>query len=150
MNVRSCWIAAALMLGGCVNQDLRFYEVELEGTVVSVDPQLDGLGEVHLELHHERVGQGMFERPLGLVDAWTLPIGEREFAATSLVSQDDGAAGLVVYGWLDLDGDGVLCSIDGDRSEPAGIVNLDEYPSHAIRFTLELSEPCKGPEALFP
>jgi len=141
----SCWVALAL---GCVNEDLRFYEVELSGTITTADPALDGQGEVHLELHHERVGLGEFEHPFGLIESWTLATGEREFTGTGLVPTDNGAVGLVVYAWLDLDGDGVLCSVDGDRSEPAGFVVLDGYPAHSLEFVLTLSEPCKGPEGL--
>jgi hypothetical protein len=143
-------LITALAVGGCVNEDLHYYEVELTGTITTADPQLAGVGEVMLELHHERVGQGMFERPLGLVERWSLATGEREFTGTALVSQDDGAEGLVMYGWLDLDGDGTLCSPDGNRNEPAGIVVIDEYPAHELSFTLELAEPCRGAEGLYP
>jgi hypothetical protein len=143
-------IVAMLSLGACVNADVHLYEIDLEGSITTVDPIFDGQGELHLELHHERVGEGKFEHPLGLIDAWILAEGEREFAGTTLVPTDDGAEGLVVYAWLDLDGDGVLCSVDGDRSEPAGVVVLDEYPAHAIEFALVLGEPCKGAEGLFP
>ena len=143
-------LIVSLMTTACVNGDYYYYEVALEGTISTVDPQFDGLGEVHLELHHERKGEGMFERPLGVVETWTLGEGEREFTGAALVSQDDGAEGLVVYGWLDLDGDGTLCSPDGDRSEPAGVVVLDGYPGHELSFELELSEPCLGPEGLYP
>lgn len=140
-------LAAALF--GCVNEDLHFYEVRLEGNVTTVDPALDGQGEVHLELHHETIGEGELRRPLGRIEAWTLDPGQRQAEDTVPVSTDGGADGLVLYGWLDLDADGVLCGVSTARDEPAGVVVLD-YPAHEIGFELVLDSPCKGAEALFP
>jgi hypothetical protein len=140
-------LAAVLGLSGCINEDLRLYEVELRGSFVD---ELDaGAARVFVEVHHAESGSGEFVRPLGLIERFELDAGERMFEESVLVPVEEGE-GLVVYAWLDLDGDGVLCSIDGNRDEPAGLVELGEFPAHAITFELVLDSPCKGPELLWP
>lgn len=134
-----------MVLVGCINEDVRLYEVALTGEISSSSAG----GSVHVELHHASVGSGELERPLGLIERWTLDEDERSFAAEVLVDRDAGE-GLVVYAWLDLDGDGVLCSVDGDQTEPAGAIELSEFPAHAIDFTLALDQPCVGPELAWP
>lgn len=134
-----------LLLVGCINEDVRLYEVALTGELVSSSSG----GTVHVELHHASSGTGELERPLVLIERWTLAEDERSFAADVLVDRDEGE-GLVVYAWLDLDGDGVLCSVDGDQTEPAGAIELTEFPAHAIDFMLALDQPCVGPELAWP
>lgn len=136
--------------GACVNEDVHLFEVELAGRIATEDVALDGQGTVHLELHHGYVGEGELRRPLGLIETWALDSQVREFEDVVLVSTDGGAEGLVVYGWLDLDGDGVLCNVGAMEEEPAGVVVLGDYPAHEIEFELELSVPCRGIEPLFP
>lgn len=133
----------------CVNEDRHFYEVRLDGRVATEDPDLDGQGEVHLELHHGYLGEGVLRRPLGSIEQWTLDPAERQLQDVVLVSTDGGAEGLVLHGWLDLDQDGVLCGVTASLMEPAGLLVLD-YPAHEIGFELVLDSPCKGAEALYP
>ena len=136
--------------GACVNEDVHLYEVELAGRIATEDPALDGEGDVYLELHHGYVGEGELRRPLGLIESWQLDPEERELDDVVLVSTDGGAEGLVLYGWLDLDGDGILCAAGTVIEEPAGVVVLSDYPAHVISFDLQLSSPCRGVEPLFP
>jgi hypothetical protein len=89
-------------------------------------------------------GSGELEHPLGLIDQLELEPGARELDHTLLVPRDEGE-GLVVYAWLDRDGDGILCGLDGDVAEPAGAVLLD-YPPYALEFEITLAQPCVGPE----
>lgn len=133
-----------LLAAACINEDRRLYEVELVGEVVAA-PETSGA--VHLELHHAETGTGPLRTPLGRID-------ETELAApgaatwTTLVPQGEGE-GLVLYGWLDIDGDGVLCA-PGAAPEPAGVVELADFPAHTLAFTLTLDTPCAGASALFP
>lgn len=145
------WVAVlAAGTGACVNEDVHLFEVELAGRIATEDPSLDGVGTVHLELHHGYVGEGELRRPLGLIESWALGPEVRDFEDVVLVSTDGGAEGLVMYGWLDLDGDGVLCNVGSADEEPAGVVVLSDVPAHDISFELELSAPCRGVEPLFP
>ncbi len=138
---------AGFGLLGCINDDLRLYEVALTGEITSVAAGQGGV--VHVEVHHASAGTGQLERPLGLIDRFELADGERSVDTELLVPIDEGQ-GLVVYAWLDLDGDGVLCSLAGNRDEPAGAIELGEFPAHAIDFELELDTACVGPELAWP
>lgn len=139
---------AALLLAGCINDDLTLYEFELRGTV-TVAAGLPNTGALQLELHHAESGTGRFTYPLGQFAAFP-EVGSpgAELTVTARAPVDEGH-GLVVYAWLDVDGDGILCA-PGVADEPAGLVELDDFPAHTLRFTLTLAAPCSGPEALYP
>lgn len=145
---------AALVFGfglvqiGCINQETNLYEVALSGQI-AVAQGLSNSGQVHLEYHHAlSVGEGDLAHPLGEFDREVISsIGVT--SKTLLVPNADGA-GLVVYGWLDADGDGVLCAPGKPRTEPAGIVEVQGYPAHALTYSLQLDTPCAGPETMYP
>lgn len=139
--MRRTWLVP-VALAGCINEDVRLYEVELSGEVVAT-----GEGRVFLELHHASRGEGALETPLGLI-AEVEQDGPGPARWTSRVPIDEGE-GLVLYGWLDVDGDGILCGLDG-ATEPAGVVELGGFPAHALDFSLTLEHPCAGPSALYP
>jgi len=137
-----------VLLAGCINVESNFYEVALSGQI-DVAAGLPNTGEVYLEFHHaQSVGVEELAHPLGEFDRQTIPsIGST--SQTLLYPKDDGA-GLIVYGWLDVDGDGVLCAPGQPRIEPAGLVVVSGYPAHSLSFTLMLDTPCVGPEAFYP
>lgn len=139
-------LLCALFAAACINEDLEVYEVTLSGTV-SIGGVIAEPGEVHLELHHARTGAGKFETPLGLIDATIEPeLGPTEWTTYVLLGRGEG---LVLYGWLDRDGDGVLCA-PGSFPEPAGAVELSGFPDHTIDFSLTLDTDCAGSAALYP
>lgn len=133
-----------LLAVGCINTDRRLHEVELHGEVVAEGA---AAGVVHLELHHAETGTGPLRTPLGRIDETELA-GPGAAMWTTLVPLDEGA-GLVLYGWLDLDDDGLLCA-PGAAPEPAGVVEIAGFPAHSLAFTLTLDTPCAGASALFP
>lgn len=136
----------ALGLNACVNDDVRLYEVELHGSVAVADGFASG-GVLHVELHHASTGSGGLGYPLREIAEIELD-NIFEFREAFLVPMDEGE-GLVVYAWLDADGDGTLCAPDG-APEPAGLIELTDYPAHAIAFDLVLTEACAGAESLYP
>lgn len=138
----------ALLLGllaGCVNHTTHLLEVELTG-VITADADAPA-GPVTLALMHAWSGEGELARPLLPITDVALD-GPGPWSATLLYPVDDGE-GLVVYGWMDGDGDGVLCS-PTERTEVSGLVEVDGFPDFAFEVDLELTAPCAGPEALFP
>lgn len=145
--IRALGLIGAFALAGCVNGDIHLYEVRARGTA-SVPPMASSTGAVHLEFHvaHSN-GAGALAHPLGPFDSRTIP-GVGDIDETILFPRDAGD-GLVIYGWLDRDGDGLLCA-PGKGDEPAGVVEAKPFPSHELTFSLSLSHPCAGPEALYP
>lgn len=133
---------------GCINRETNLYEVALSGDV-NVPVGMPNTGQVHLEYHHERtVGINELTHPLGEFDRETIPsIG---VTSTTLLIPHEEGTGLVVYGWLDSDGDGVLCAPGKPRTEPAGIIVVSGYPAHSLSYSLTLDTPCAGPESLYP
>lgn len=135
-----------LLLAGCINDDVRVYEVALRGTV-SIAGAVGDAGEVHLELHFATTGAGKFETSLGEIDATVTPrLGATTWTTYVPLGEGDG---LVLYGWLDRDGDGLLCA-PGAAPEPAGVTVLAGFPDHTIDFSLALDTDCAGPSALYP
>lgn len=134
--------------GACINEDTRLYELELRGRVTVGDGLPTG-GALQLELHHAEGGTGRFVHPLGAFAEFA-DVGAPgdELAVDARVPIDEGS-GLVVYAWLDVDGDGILCA-PGVSDEPAGLALLADFPEHTLEFSLSLATPCVGPEALYP
>ncbi|MGB1016880.1 MAG: hypothetical protein ACPG4T_22260, partial [Nannocystaceae bacterium] len=82
------------------------------------------------------------------------PIESRELGAVGSVEEVflipiDEREGLLVYAWLDIDGDGVLCAVDG-ATEPTAIVEVDDFSDLEVSFSLTLDQACAGAEALYP
>lgn len=152
--VLSCVAAAALALvslaSGCINDDVLLYEVSVSGQASA--PSLPAAtGTLHLEFHHQvRAGRDALSHPLGLIAERTRPPGALPIAFNeTLLYPTASGDGLVVYGWLDLDGDGILCA-PGQTSEPSGIVAPPDFPRHQLDAPLSLSSLCAGPERLYP
>jgi hypothetical protein len=140
------WVACGLaLLAGCINEERRLYEVELRGEVTS--PGTVRPARVVLELHHAQTGAGPLATPLGFIDATELA-GPGPATWTTLVPIEEGE-GLVLYGWLDVDGDGLLCA-PGGAPEPAGAAEVDGFPGHVLEFSLMLETSCAGPSAVYP
>ncbi|MDI1434100.1 hypothetical protein [Polyangium sorediatum] len=139
--------ALVVVLAGCINEETRLYEIELDGQV-AVPDGAPSAGAVHLEFHVAKTfGEGDLEHPLGVFETRTVA-GVGPVREVVLYPLDEGE-GLVVYGWLDSDGDGVHCA-PGQTEEPAGLVKVAGFPAHALSFSLTLRAPCVGPESLYP
>jgi len=139
-------LSLCLSLGACVNDDTTLYEVNLSGTIDVAEGSPSG-GQVHVEVLHARSGKGTLSYPLRPITEFELDeLGE--FEESVLVPLENGE-GLVVYAWLDSDGDGFLCA-PGAAPEPAGIVELEDFPAHELELELVLTEPCAGAEILYP
>ena len=125
MNYRTaCIPVLLLLLGGCLNQDLSYLTIELDGT---------------------EQGEGGLAHPLGWIDGVELD------DSGSFTHQLDyplhRGSGLFVYAWQDLDSDGLLCS-PGGPSEPSGGSDTIETLNLQITVEVALDAVCLGPERL--
>ena len=133
-----------LLLAGCASDVTALFEVTLTG-VVTLDDQTGD--DVYVVLHHASMGEGELEHPLGPIASFEAVLGE-PFEHVFDYPSDEGV-GLVVYAWVDLDEDGTLCA-PGTDEEAAGLVEVADFPAHAVEVTVELTDPCEGPEGLYP
>ncbi len=129
-----------LLVLACATTEL--YQVDIEGEVSAVQD-----GPVAISFHFAWWGDGELATPLYAIDSLDIA-GPGGFAHTLDYPSAEGE-GLVVYAWQDLDGDGELCA-PGAADEPAGLVELADFPSHELYVELTLDTPCEGPEGMFP
>ena len=140
-------LIAGLFVTSC-NTEIERFRIKLELTVEY--PQKNTTGTLYVSFHHRSSGKGVLEYPLQEIETV-----KRKAAVTQTLTLDyplAGGTGLVVYGWLDVNGDGILCAPD-KRGEPTGIVELKEELQHRMKATLSLKNPdrqCLGPEAQYP
>jgi hypothetical protein len=128
-------------------ETISVYETELVGEVVTQEGA-NTSGVLYVRVYYAESGEGVLAHPLG-GPIFSFSVEGKGSFRQRVEVPTAGGRGLVVYAWLDRDGDGVLC-VGGQREEPVGILELKEYPSHTISFQLTLGEICKGPEALYP
>ncbi len=149
-RARGALLAVLPFFVGCINDDVDLYEVRLRGDASAPSRSSDS-GTLHLEFHHQQSsGRGALAHPLGEIDrrtrtATALPVPIDE----TLLYPTQAGQGLLVYGWLDIDGDGILCA-PGQKNELAGIVEVQGFPARSLSFSLRLVQPCAGPERLYP
>lgn len=144
----SCF-AAGLAMTACVNDEFVFHRIEVEAEA-DVDPTFDDAGNLHVQAHLATTnpGGGELEHPLGEFERFEVLDGARSWTRSFDVPLHVGE-GLVIYMWLDVDGDGVLCAPDA-APEPAGIIEVSEFPTFSTSLRVALDQPCKGAEALYP
>lgn len=143
-------LALTLSLSSCINVDTHLYEVNIHGTInvnVDVDEDTPKSGKVHIELRHANSGEGALSHPLSPITEFEIE-GLGDFEESVLIPTDEGK-GLVIYAWLDSDGDGTLCGL-GATPEPAGLLAFDVLDTHDVEVDLLLTEPCAGAESLYP
>lgn len=135
-------VLATALLVGCssITYDKR---ITLEGIIETGDA--DTTGTTHISVHHAWLGEGVLRHPMGFVASTTVN-APGSFEVVFDVPTDEGGEGLVLYAWHDRDGDGVLCSLDGDRTELSGAVEVTPWPAYAASVDVMLTEPCAGPE----
>jgi len=144
------FLPVLLVLSGCYNVDEGLYALDLS-LDISIDPVFSDTGRLHLQAHHAWFGEAELRHPLGLIEAWEggeLSASHAVIEHTLLVPLGLGE-GLAVFGFMDVDGDGVHCAV-GQDGEPSGIVVTTELDGHSLALDLLLDSACLGPEALHP
>jgi hypothetical protein len=117
--------------------------VRLRGDLVAA-PGLSGTATVRV--FQAWAGEGALRHPLEPLVQFTTPLGTFD---KTIDYPANGGEGLVVYAWLDADGDGVHCTPMA-RNDPAGLAQVPDFPGDEVRVTVEMTQPCAGPEYFFP
>ena len=127
-----------VLLLACVPQTL-LQSVEVSGTI---DGGSDGV--LYGEVHHARSGEGNLSYPGGLIEDFPVD-DDGTFWLEVMVPIEEGA-GLAVYAWEDVDGDGALCGLE--QSDEFAGADVSETLSDELVFAVTLTEACAGPEVL--
>ena len=133
-----------LALAGCAGDPPPVTApVELTGTI-----QLPAgvTGPVHVILYHEWSGRGELRHPLQQVTAFDAAAGPFRHEFAYPVEQGEG---LMVYAWVDRDGDGVLCT-PARRDDLAGFAPAKGFPGDHPTVELQLDTPCRAADWFFP
>lgn len=143
---RALPVALALLAAGC-GRDAPppTRAVEVRGEIrlpAGVEPR----GKVYVNLYHAWALQGELRHPLQFIESFEAAPGA---FSHRLDYPTGGGEGLVVYAWADVDGDGVLCT-PTVRGDLAGLVEAKPFPADAVDVTLDLAEPCRGPDWFYP
>jgi hypothetical protein len=101
---------------------------------------------VYLSVYHAWTGEGDLRHPLERIDSFETTLGTSSFRFNYPV---DAGEGLVVYAWVDTDGDAIHCTPAG-RRDLADLAEVGEFPSEQVSVSLFLEVPCAGPEWFFP
>ncbi len=136
-------LSLSLLLLACSEDAPRLQPVELQGRIL-VPEGLEG--QLEVRLYHAWSLTGELRHPLEFITAFQ-PQGP-EFTHRFDYPLD-GGAGLVVYAWMDVDGDGVLCT-PAERRDLAGLVAVAELGDGRLQLAVPLSDACRGPEWFFP
>jgi hypothetical protein len=138
-------VAAVMALTGCgeVTTKSKTMAVDLHGEL-RVPPGADG--PVHVAVYHAWSGRGELRHPLQFIVAFTATPGAYRHAIEYPV---DAGEGLVVYAWVDLDGDGVLCT-PSYRMDLSGLTEAKSFPGDSPQVDVDMTAPCRGPDWFFP
>ena len=121
--------------------------LSVELTVAIAAPEeIDPAANVYLSVHHAFSGTGELRYPLEIVDRWETSLGSSSFSFDYPI---EGNEGLVVYAWVDSDGDGINCT-PTNHGDLADLVAIEEFPFDQGSVSLFLETPCAGPGWFFP
>jgi NAD(P)-dependent dehydrogenase (short-subunit alcohol dehydrogenase family) len=113
---------------------------------ISAPGEVDPSATVYLSVYHAWTGEGELRHPLEFIESVETKLG------TSTITFNyppEGGEGLVVYAWVDTDGDAIHCTPAG-RRDLADLAEVGEFPSEQVSVSLFLEVPCAGPEWFFP
>lgn len=154
MNLRVCFrsrvvataLAAVSAVAGCGSEPpAPKHRVELTGEI-RLPPEASGGGKVYVSLFHAWSLQGELRHPLQLIESFETTPGA--FTHT-FEYPEAGGEGLVVFAWVDLDGDGVDCTMTS-RRDLSGLSEVTAFPADRVSVTVDLVEPCRGPDWFYP
>ena len=130
-----------LVMNGCISQEIPFKEYDISLQVVD---SKEGVTHYATVLY-EWFGEGDLRYPMYPIDETSFD-GDTLISWLPLVEQGEGE-GLVVYIWEDVNGDGVLCSLN-DGEERTGLVILDDS-EFVVDIEIELTHQCLGFELMY-
>ena len=145
INAHALLLSLSVLAGACAPEPPPTTSVQLSGQILA--PGAENSSEkVYVNLYHAWALEGELRHPVQFIESFETGIG----AFTHAFDYPDSLGeGLLVYAWLDTDGDGVLCTPEL-RSDVAGLVDVAAFPADKVVVDLSLSQPCAGPDWFYP
>lgn len=136
---------AAVLCFGCGAEEPATIPVDITVSIAAPG-QVDPAATVHLSVRHAWSNTGELRYPLEIVESFETSLGPSNLSFDYPVELGEG---LVVYAWVDADGDGINCT-PAARGDLADLVEVTEFPSEKVSASLFLDAPCAGPDWFFP
>ena len=141
-------VALVVVVAACSKAPPETVPVQLTVNL-EVPNLLDPDGTVHLYTYNAYRGEGALRHPLGFIEEkLTFDYGDGQINHSFDYVPGSGE-GFIVYAFLDVNGDGALCT-PTERDEFSGLTVLDDEPAGDLTVSIELVSPCAGPERFFP
>jgi hypothetical protein len=144
-SLATAFAMIAVLLSGC-GESVPVTETVVVGGTITVPDGVSGDGKVRVSLYHAWALEGDLRHPVEFIESFETNVGP---FSHSLEYPVELGQGLLVYAWLDTDGDGVLCT-PADRDDLAGLTEVVEYPADSVTVEVQLLAPCAGPEWFYP
>jgi hypothetical protein len=147
-NTTQVLLAALLITGfvtGCSDPEIKTVPVTVNGTI-NVADGVSSDGAVHIVLYHAWALEGELRHPVEFIQEFEGAVGEFSVDVDYPVDKGEG---LLVYAWIDFDGDGVLCTPTG-RGDLSGLAIAEDFPGDDVTVDVWLVAPCAGPDWFYP
>ena len=141
------WIIAfstISLITACSEPESTGEEMSITGTIVTSE-NFEGK-TFHVSMFHAQSGIGFQQHPLYEIESFTTQSPNFEH---SFLYSPEGNTGLVVYAWLDDDGDGINCTVSS-RNDVAGADVNEDFPNSKKNYSIELTDECVGPDWFYP
>lgn len=132
-----------LLFAGCSDPLPPTFTVRLSG---NIGAPADASGKVFVSLYHAWALEGELRHPVQHIEDFEAEPGA--YSHTFEYPESLGE-GLLVYAWLDRDGDGVLCT-PTVRGDIAGLTEVKAFPAEEAVVDVSLTQVCAGPDWFYP
>jgi hypothetical protein len=144
-HARIATVLLCLIVAACGETEVPTMPVNVNGSIIA-PAGVDTDGTVYVSLYHAWALQGDLRHPVQFISSHDAAVGSFSLDIEYPVEKGEG---LLVYAWLDNDGDGVLCTPE-DRDDLAGLTEVDAFPAEQVTVEIQLNAPCAGPDWFYP
>ncbi|MEE1574066.1 MAG: hypothetical protein V1257_10810 [Candidatus Neomarinimicrobiota bacterium] len=138
-------ILAFCIVSSCSDSEVIKEKKTISGQII-LPLSIQNQPQINVMLFHAISGIGFQEHPLYEIE--TFQTDQSTFEHT-FDYDPKGNQGLLVYAWVDLDGDNILCT-PSSRNDLAGAAVNEEFPETNKPFLVQIDTPCVGPDWFYP
>jgi hypothetical protein len=135
----------SLFIVSCSDNEVSTEKITISGEI-SLAETIETNQPINLTIFHAISGIGFQEHPLYEIESFT---SDQLTFQHTFDYDAKGNRGLLVYAWVDLDGDGINCT-PVSRTDLAGVAINEEFPKTNEVFQVRIKTPCVGPDWFYP